>query len=97
MVFFVFLSITNQSLEEYTLLPRLRYRVKVPDDKNWGTVHEDGTVTGMVGEVASRRAHLAITLITITGKYIDRQTDGLINRCYNFGFVVKLNFHNICC
>lgn len=54
--------------------------MKVPDDNNWGTVYEDGTVTGMVGEVASRRAHLAITQITITGKFVYRQTVWLINR-----------------
>ncbi|KAK4313223.1 hypothetical protein Pmani_015400 [Petrolisthes manimaculis] len=42
------------------------YRVRVPDDKQWGTVQEDGTVTGMVGEVAARRANLAINAITIT-------------------------------
>ncbi|KAK4313233.1 hypothetical protein Pmani_015410 [Petrolisthes manimaculis] len=42
------------------------YRVEIPADKQWGTVREDGTVTGMVGEVAARRAHLAIDEITIT-------------------------------
>lgn len=50
--------------------PRLRYRVEVPADQEWGIVKEDGTVTGMVGEVVARRAHLAINEITITGKYI---------------------------
>ncbi|KAK4313239.1 hypothetical protein Pmani_015416 [Petrolisthes manimaculis] len=42
------------------------YRVEVPADKQWGVAREDGTVTGMVGEVASRRAHLAINELTIT-------------------------------
>ncbi|KAK4313235.1 hypothetical protein Pmani_015412 [Petrolisthes manimaculis] len=42
------------------------YRVEVPSDGQWGGVQEDGTVTGMVGEVAARRAHLAINEITIT-------------------------------
>ncbi|KAK4313216.1 hypothetical protein Pmani_015393 [Petrolisthes manimaculis] len=42
------------------------YRVEVPADGQWGGVQEDGTVTGMVGEVASRRAHFAIDEITIT-------------------------------
>ncbi|KAK4313215.1 hypothetical protein Pmani_015392 [Petrolisthes manimaculis] len=42
------------------------YRVQVPVDQQWGAVLENGTVTGMVGEVAVRRAHLAINEITIT-------------------------------
>ncbi|KAK4313226.1 hypothetical protein Pmani_015403 [Petrolisthes manimaculis] len=42
------------------------YRVEVPADQMWGTVKKDGTVTGMVGEVANRRAHLALDEITIT-------------------------------
>lgn len=42
--------------------------MQVPEDEQWGAVLENGTVTGMVGEVAARRAHLAINEITITGK-----------------------------
>lgn len=42
--------------------------MEVPTDKQWGVALEDGTVTGMVGEVAARRAHLAINELTITGK-----------------------------
>lgn len=41
--------------------------MEVPADKQWGTVRENGTVTGMVGEVAKRRTHFAINEITITG------------------------------
>ncbi|KAK4313229.1 hypothetical protein Pmani_015406 [Petrolisthes manimaculis] len=42
------------------------YRVMVPADRKWGVVQEDGTVTGMVGDVHYRRAHLAVNEITIT-------------------------------
>lgn len=42
--------------------------MQVPEDEQWGAVLKDGTVTGMVGEVAARRAHFAINEITITGK-----------------------------
>lgn len=42
----------------------------VPADNQWGIVKEDGTATGMVGEVAARRAHLAVNYIGITGEYI---------------------------
>ncbi|KAK4311516.1 hypothetical protein Pmani_016984 [Petrolisthes manimaculis] len=42
------------------------YRVVEPMDRRWGVVLEDGTVTGMVGEVANRRAHFAMNEITIT-------------------------------
>lgn len=52
----------------HTSVPLLRYRVEVPADKQWGTVRENGTVTGMVGEVAKRRTYFAIDEITITGK-----------------------------
>ncbi|KAK4313222.1 hypothetical protein Pmani_015399 [Petrolisthes manimaculis] len=42
------------------------YRVQVPADLSWGNLQEDGTVTGIVGEVFARRAHFAIDEITIT-------------------------------
>lgn len=60
--------IYSTSSQESTTAPRHRYRVKVPDDRKWGNVNADGTVTGMVGEVAARRVHLAIDEISITGK-----------------------------
>ncbi|KAK4313243.1 hypothetical protein Pmani_015420 [Petrolisthes manimaculis] len=49
-----------------TSLMHLSYRVEVPSDQQWGGVQNDGSVTGMVGEVAARRAHLSINEITIT-------------------------------
>lgn len=53
----------------------LRYKVEVPLDQQWGTVLENGTVTGMVGEAAAWRANFAINQITITGKsYLYRKT-----------------------
>lgn len=42
--------------------------MEVPPDQQWGGVQEDGTVTGITGEIANRRAHFAIDEITITGK-----------------------------
>ncbi|KAK7085911.1 hypothetical protein SK128_018156 [Halocaridina rubra] len=43
------------------------YRVKKPSDGKWGGPLPDGNVTGMIGEVYRRNAHLAICEITITG------------------------------
>ncbi|KAK4313214.1 hypothetical protein Pmani_015391 [Petrolisthes manimaculis] len=45
------------------------YQVQVPADHQWGAVLEDGTVTGMVGEVVARRAHFTINQLTITGNH----------------------------
>ncbi|XP_068228807.1 glutamate receptor ionotropic, delta-2-like [Palaemon carinicauda] len=42
------------------------YRVVTPDDGGWGGPLPNGTVTGMIGMVARREAHFAITDITIT-------------------------------
>ncbi|KAK4328126.1 hypothetical protein Pmani_001447 [Petrolisthes manimaculis] len=42
------------------------YRVQEPSDRRWGGPEADGTVSGMIGEVASHRAHFAINEITIT-------------------------------
>ncbi|KAK4316522.1 hypothetical protein Pmani_012299 [Petrolisthes manimaculis] len=42
------------------------YEIVVPADRKWGGPQADGTVTGMIGEVYSHRAHLAICEITIT-------------------------------
>ncbi|KAK4316331.1 hypothetical protein Pmani_012515 [Petrolisthes manimaculis] len=41
------------------------YSVVVPEDGQWGMKLDNGTVTGMVGMVASHRAQLAINEITI--------------------------------
>ncbi|KAK3891550.1 hypothetical protein Pcinc_004550 [Petrolisthes cinctipes] len=41
------------------------YSVVVPEDGQWGKVLDNGTVTGMIGMVASHRAQLAINEITI--------------------------------
>ncbi|KAK4318682.1 hypothetical protein Pmani_010310 [Petrolisthes manimaculis] len=41
------------------------YSVVVPEDGQWGTKLDNGTVTGMVGMVASHRAQLAIDEITV--------------------------------
>lgn len=49
--------------------------MEVPADRKWGVVRDDGTVTGMVGEVHYRRAHLAINEITITGMCVEKQID----------------------
>ncbi|KAK3891557.1 hypothetical protein Pcinc_004557 [Petrolisthes cinctipes] len=43
----------------------LTYSVVVPEDGQWGKVLDNGTVTGMIGMVASHRAQLAINEITI--------------------------------
>ncbi|XP_066984769.1 glutamate receptor-like [Macrobrachium rosenbergii] len=43
------------------------YRVVTPDDGGWGGPLPNGTVTGMIGMVARRETHFAITDITITG------------------------------
>ncbi|KAK4313220.1 hypothetical protein Pmani_015397 [Petrolisthes manimaculis] len=59
------LSLREGSMES-TTAPRHRYRVQVPADLSWGNLQEDGTVTGIVGEVFARRAHFAIDEITIT-------------------------------
>ncbi|KAK4313217.1 hypothetical protein Pmani_015394 [Petrolisthes manimaculis] len=63
------LSLREGSMES-TTAPRHRYRVQVPDDRKWGNVLEDGTVTGMVGEVFDRRAHFAIDEISITDHHL---------------------------
>ncbi|KAK4313236.1 hypothetical protein Pmani_015413 [Petrolisthes manimaculis] len=42
------------------------YRVEVPPDQQWGGVQKDGTVTGIIREIATRGAHLAIDELTIT-------------------------------
>ncbi|XP_063868105.1 glutamate receptor ionotropic, delta-2-like isoform X2 [Scylla paramamosain] len=42
------------------------HRVLSPSDDQWGAVHRNGTVTGLVGLVARREAHIAICEITIT-------------------------------
>jgi len=40
-----------------------------PADGQWGGPLDNGEVTGMIGQVARREAHLAIDEITITGKH----------------------------
>lgn len=45
-----------------------RHRVLSPLDNQWGGVHPNGTVTGLIGLVARREAHIAICEITITSK-----------------------------
>ncbi|XP_068229256.1 glutamate receptor ionotropic, delta-1-like [Palaemon carinicauda] len=42
------------------------YRVMKPADGKWGGPLPDGTITGMIGEVARRNAHIAICEITVT-------------------------------
>ncbi|KAK7076309.1 hypothetical protein SK128_001033 [Halocaridina rubra] len=42
------------------------WRVERPRDGKWGGPLPDGTVSGMIGEVSRREAHLAICEITIT-------------------------------
>ncbi|XP_064101797.1 glutamate receptor ionotropic, delta-2-like [Macrobrachium nipponense] len=44
------------------------YRVVRPSDGAWGYPQADGTVTGMIGMVSRREAHLAITIIAINEK-----------------------------
>ena len=41
-----------------------------PEDQAWGTLQEDGSVTGMIGQVARREVHFSICEITILGKFI---------------------------
>ncbi|KAK7073608.1 hypothetical protein SK128_017723, partial [Halocaridina rubra] len=40
-------------------------RVKLTPDGQWGNLHEDGTVTGMIGVVHRHEAHMAMNEITI--------------------------------
>ncbi|XP_068228681.1 glutamate receptor ionotropic, delta-1-like [Palaemon carinicauda] len=42
------------------------YRMVTPEDGKWGGPLPNGSVVGMIGEVAYRRAHFAICEITIT-------------------------------
>lgn len=44
----------------------------MPPDQQWGRVQEDGTMTGITREVATRRVHFAIDEFTITGKEADK-------------------------
>ncbi|XP_071522288.1 probable glutamate receptor [Panulirus ornatus] len=43
------------------------YRVVSPPDGQWGGLLPDGTISGMIGQVARREVHIAICEITITG------------------------------
>ncbi|KAK7085913.1 hypothetical protein SK128_018158 [Halocaridina rubra] len=43
------------------------WRVETPRDGKWGGPLPDGTVSGMIGEIARREGHFAICEITITG------------------------------
>lgn len=45
-----------------------RFEVVTPPDGQWGGPLPDGTVSGMIGQVARREAHLAICEITISGE-----------------------------
>ncbi|KAK8380493.1 hypothetical protein O3P69_016827 [Scylla paramamosain] len=44
-----------------------RFQVLTPPDGQWGGPLPDGNVSGIIGQVARREAHLAICEITITG------------------------------
>jgi len=55
-------SPTNFSIVRYSM-------IFSPDDK-WGNPQSDGTVTGMIGAVYRREAHVAIDIISITGNFL---------------------------
>lgn len=47
----------------------------MPPDQQWGRVQEDGTLSGITREVATRRVHFAIDEFTITGKEAHKSVD----------------------
>lgn len=50
----------------------------LPPDGLWGDVKRNGTVTGLIGVVARREAHLAVADVTLTGKTGKRQIANLV-------------------
>ncbi|MPC59492.1 Glutamate receptor ionotropic, delta-1 [Portunus trituberculatus] len=46
------------------------FQVLTPPDRQWGGPLPNGSVSGIIGQVARREAHLAICEITITGETI---------------------------
>ncbi|KAK4322295.1 hypothetical protein Pmani_006938, partial [Petrolisthes manimaculis] len=67
------------------------YQVQVPADHQWGAVLEDGTVTGMVGEVVARRAHFTINQLSITGNHTCSETHARIIHHYSRETVVDFS------
>ncbi|KAK4312201.1 hypothetical protein Pmani_016354 [Petrolisthes manimaculis] len=61
-------GIDVQIINTLALYLNFTYEVKRPSDGQWGNLLDNGTITGMIGEVANRVAHLAICQITITRK-----------------------------
>lgn len=55
---------------------RARFKVVTPPDGQWGGPLPDGSVSGMIGQVARREAHLAICEITISGERAVRGMGG---------------------
>ncbi|XP_076069237.1 putative glutamate receptor [Oratosquilla oratoria] len=55
------------------------YQLTTPLDGQWGIVRPNGLVTGMIGMLVSREAHMAINEITITGK-----REGVIDFTYPY-------------
>ncbi|KAK4314826.1 hypothetical protein Pmani_013912 [Petrolisthes manimaculis] len=61
-------GIDVQIINTLALYLNFTYEVRRPSDGQWGNPLDNGTITGMIGEVAKRVAHLAICEITITRK-----------------------------
>ncbi|KAK4319070.1 hypothetical protein Pmani_009964 [Petrolisthes manimaculis] len=61
-------GIDIQIINALALYLNFTYKVRRPSDGQWGNLLDNGTITGMIGDVANRVAHLAISQITITRK-----------------------------
>ncbi|KAK4319072.1 hypothetical protein Pmani_009966 [Petrolisthes manimaculis] len=61
-------GIDIQIINALALYLNFTYKVRRPNDGQWGNLLDNGTITGMIGDVANRVAHLAISQITITRK-----------------------------
>ncbi|KAK4324548.1 hypothetical protein Pmani_004823 [Petrolisthes manimaculis] len=61
-------GIDVQIINTLALYLNFTYEVRRPNDGQYGNPLDNGTITGMIGEVANRVAHLAMSQITITRK-----------------------------
>lgn len=46
-----------------------RYRLVRPPDGKWGGPQPDGSITGLIGQVARHEAHASLCELTITGSF----------------------------
>ena len=70
-----------------------RGRFIFPPDNNWGNPLANGSVTGMIGVIARREAHMAIDMLTVTGNSFGNMTDVLKNVFYEriFYLLTQIN------